>query len=76
MDNLKKTVVLTVYFLDLKVLYKLKQGEAVCFNNRRVLHGRKGFQLNGIRHFQVKKILQYIIVYKYVIVILFSRAAI
>ena len=55
--------------MDLKILYKLKQGEAVCFNNRRVLHGRKGFQLNGIRHFQVKKkILQFIIVYIYVII--------
>jgi hypothetical protein len=34
-------------------VYRLKPGEAICFNNRRILHGRKGFELNGVRHFQV-----------------------
>lgn len=34
--------------------YRLKPGEVACFNNRRVLHGRKGFENSqkGIRHFQ------------------------
>ncbi len=37
----------------LKIEYRLKPGEILCFNNRRILHGRKGFiSMNGSRHFQ------------------------
>lgn len=34
--------------------YRLKPGEVACFNNRRVLHGRNGFENRGkaARHFQ------------------------
>lgn len=35
------------------VARRLEQGDLVCFNNRRVLHGRHSFQLNGgSRHLQ------------------------
>ena len=33
---------------------RLHQGDLVCFNNRRILHGRNSFNLNGgVRHFKV-----------------------
>ena len=34
--------------------YRLNPGEVACFNNRRVLHGRNGFEntKKAVRHFQ------------------------
>lgn len=35
------------------IRFKLQPGDVVCFNNRRMLHARKGFELNGgLRHLQ------------------------
>ena len=37
----------------LQIEYRLNPGEVMCFNNRRMLHGRNGFtSSNGSRHFQ------------------------
>lgn len=47
----KRTQFLINFF---KIEYRLKPGEIACFNNRRILHGRRSFKSNkGIRHFQV-----------------------
>ena len=38
---------------DLLIEFRLQPGELVSFNNRRILHGRRGFSLNGgVRHIQ------------------------
>lgn len=35
------------------IQHRLQPGETLCFNNRRILHGRNGFaSMNGSRHFQ------------------------
>ena len=39
-----------------RVEFRLRPGEMVVFNNRRMLHGRKAFSVGeGSRHFQVQK---------------------
>lgn len=35
-----------------KLEYKLKPGEIACFNNRRILHGRREFTTDGFRYLQ------------------------
>jgi gamma-butyrobetaine dioxygenase len=42
-----------VHSLDNVIEHRLQPGELVSFNNRRILHGRRGFSLNGgVRHIQ------------------------
>jgi gamma-butyrobetaine dioxygenase len=42
-----------VHSLDNLIQFRLQPGELVSFNNRRILHGRRGFSLNGgVRHIQ------------------------
>ena len=38
----------------MKLIHRLQPGEVITLNNRRILHGRQSFQLNGgARHLQV-----------------------
>ena len=38
----------------MKLTYRLQPGEVITLNNRRILHGKQAFQLNGgVRHLQV-----------------------
>lgn len=42
-----------IYFV-FQINMKLKPGDLLAFNNRRILHGRKEFELNGgVRYLQV-----------------------
>ena len=43
-----------VHVLLMQLEKRLEEGEMLSFNNRRVLHARRGFELNGgVRHMQV-----------------------
>lgn len=58
LSNLQKCTlptILSVYFLNfLQLHHRLKPGEAMTFNNRRFIHSRTAFKLNGgMRHLQV-----------------------
>ena len=45
---------LNVTLNDLQMEYRLEKGDLVTFNNRRILHARNGFDLNGGgRHLKV-----------------------
>ena len=47
-------LVFTIIYLILKIVHRLQPGEAVTFNNRRVMHKRTPIGFNGgVRHLQV-----------------------
>ena len=49
-------IMIYIYFFNVFQMYhRLSPGEALFFNNRRVVHGRTKFKLNGgVRHLQVR----------------------
>ena len=42
---------------DLRLEHRLDQGQMLCFNNRRMLHGRRAFELQhgAVRHLKVRE---------------------
>ena len=52
---------MSIYTPCLQLCHRLKAGEVLTVNNRRILHSRCGFKLNGgVRHLQVEWLLNII----------------
>ena len=52
MDGWTMSTVIIISLIQIK--HRFRPGDLIAFNNRRVLHARNGFKLNGgVRHLQV-----------------------